>query len=167
MAISDDGGMTWYASKPIFGLGSIQPAVLRRDDGTLIAYMRNNGPGGMTLVSESRDDGISWSVAAPSPDIANAGSGLDGVRLRDGRWVLIANDLPEGRNRLTLLLSDDEGKSWNHRRPLEDHPSGSYHYPTIIQGKDGNLHAVYSYFVEGGETMKYVKVAPDWITAPR
>jgi predicted neuraminidase len=167
MAISDDGGMTWYASKPIFGLGSIQPAVLRRDDGTLIAYMRNNGPGGMTLVSESRDDGISWSVAAPSPDIANAGSGLDGVRLRDGRWVLIANDLPEGRNRLTLLLSDDEGKSWKHRRALEDHATGSYHYPTIIQGKDGNLHAVYSYFVEGGETMKYVKVAPDWITAPR
>ena len=44
MAVSDDGGQTWYASKPLIGFGNIQPAVLRRDDGTLVAYMRENGP---------------------------------------------------------------------------------------------------------------------------
>ncbi|HRX82899.1 MAG TPA: exo-alpha-sialidase, partial [Pirellulaceae bacterium] len=44
MAISDDDGETWFASKPLLGFGNIQPSVLRRDDGTLIAYMRENGP---------------------------------------------------------------------------------------------------------------------------
>ena len=37
MAVSDDGGETWYASAPLFGWGNIQPTVLRRDDGTLVA----------------------------------------------------------------------------------------------------------------------------------
>jgi BNR repeat protein len=44
MAITDDGGMTWQASKPLLGFGNIQPSVLRRTDGTLVAYMRENGP---------------------------------------------------------------------------------------------------------------------------
>ena len=58
MAVSDDGGQTWYASKPLIGFGNIQPAVLRRDDGTLVAYMRENGPLHRIRISESRDDGL-------------------------------------------------------------------------------------------------------------
>ena len=44
MAISDDGGVTWTGSEPIVGLGGMQPSVVRRNDGTLVAYMRDNGP---------------------------------------------------------------------------------------------------------------------------
>ena len=58
MAISDDDGATWYASKPLIGFGNIQPAVLRRNDGTLVAYMRENGPLNKIRVAESSDDGI-------------------------------------------------------------------------------------------------------------
>ena len=41
MAITDDNGRTWKASKPLIGFGNIQPTVLRRNDGTLVAYMRD------------------------------------------------------------------------------------------------------------------------------
>jgi predicted neuraminidase len=163
MATSDDGGKSWYASKPIYGLGNIQPAVVRRNDGTLVAYMRNNGPGGKVLASQSNDEGITWTVAAPI-DVLNPGSGLDAVRLRSGRWVLICNDTIDGRSKLTLMLSDDEGKSWKWSRSLEDHSSGQFHYPVIIQGRDQSLHVVYSYFVEAGKTMKYVRLNENWIT---
>src|SRR6266542_242024 len=44
MAISDDEGKTWSASRPLAGFGSIQPAVVERKDGSLVAYMRENGP---------------------------------------------------------------------------------------------------------------------------
>src|SRR5260370_5967083 len=44
MAISDDEGKTWSASRPLAGFGTIQPAVLRRKDGTLVAFMREYGP---------------------------------------------------------------------------------------------------------------------------
>jgi predicted neuraminidase len=162
MAISDDGGKSWFASKPIYGLGNIQPSVVRRSDGTLVAYMRDNGPAGKVQVSESQDDGIHWSIAQSS-EILNPGSGLDAIRLANGHWVLIANDIAEGRNRLSLLLSEDEGRTWKTRRALEDQPKGSFHYPSIIQGKDGKMHIVYSYFVDEGKTMKYVRLTEDWI----
>src|SRR5262245_56935119 len=60
MAISDDGGQTWFASKPLAGFGNIQPTVLRRRDGTLVAYMRENGPIRKVRVAESKDDGVTW-----------------------------------------------------------------------------------------------------------
>ena len=40
MAISDDDGKSWSTSQPLIGFGNIQPAVLQRNDGTLVAYMR-------------------------------------------------------------------------------------------------------------------------------
>lgn len=44
MAISDDGGETWHTSEPLVGAGNIQPALAARRDGTVVAFMRDNGP---------------------------------------------------------------------------------------------------------------------------
>ena len=162
MAITDDGGQTWFASEPLAGFGNIQPAVLRRDNGTLVAYMRENGPLLKIRVAESRDDGVTWGPVGVC-DLPNPGSGLDGVRLRNGHWVLIYNDTKEERNSLAVSLSDDEGATWKWTRHLEHAPTGSYHYPAIIQGKDGRIHAVYSYFVQGGKSMKHAAFSEDWI----
>ena len=79
MAISDDDGQTWYASEPLVGFGNIQPAVLRRDDGTLIAYMRENGPLQKIRTSESSDEGLTWGPFG-ALDLPNPGAGIDGVR---------------------------------------------------------------------------------------
>jgi predicted neuraminidase len=162
MAISDDEGQTWFASEPLAGFGNIQPAVLRRDNGTLVAYMRENGPLQKIRVAESRDDGVTWGPVGVC-DLPNPGSGLDGVRLRDGHWVLIYNDTTKQRNSLAVSLSDDEGATWKWTRHLERAPAGSFHYPAIIQGKDGRIHALYSYFVEGGKSMKHAAFNEAWI----
>jgi len=164
MAISDDDGRTWQASKPLLGFGNIQPIVLRRKDGTLIAYMRENGILGRVRVSTSTDDGLTWGPVGAAL-LPNPGSGLDGVVLESGRWLLIYNDATDGRNRLAVSLSDDEGRTWPHTRHLEDHESGSYHYPAIIQAKDGTIHAVYSYFVEEGKSMKHAAFNEEWVLA--
>jgi predicted neuraminidase len=164
MAISDDEGATWKASEPLIGFGNIQPAVLERNDGTLVAYMRENGLSGRVRVCESTDGGNSWG-AVYSSELPNPGSGLDAVRLASGRWIMIHNDTNQGRNRLALSYSDDEGKSWKHGQYLENQPSGSYHYPAIIQTKDGLVHAVYSYFVEGGKSMKHSQFEESWIVS--
>jgi len=164
MAVSDDDGQTWYASEPLIGFGNIQPAVLERKDGSLVAYMRENGPLNKIRVSESRDQGLTWGPVG-TLDLPNPGSGLDAVRLADGNWVLIYNDTTNKRNSLAVSLSDDEGSTWGATRHLERHENGSYHYPTIIQGADGTIHAVYSYFVEGGKSMKHAAFGEDWIRA--
>ncbi len=171
MAVSDDGGQTWYASKPLIGFGNIQPAVLRRNDGTLVAYMRENGPLDRIRVSESKDDGITWGKVGVT-NLPNPGSGLDGVRLANGRWVLIYNDSTKNRSTLAVSLSDDEGKTWKWTRHLEKHASGSYHYPALIEGRDGTIHAIYSHFVRAQEpkgkelkTMKHAAFNEAWIRA--
>lgn len=164
MAISDDGGKTWFAGEPLIGFGNIQPAVLEREDGTLVAYMRENGPRNKIRVAESSDAGVSWGPVGVM-DLPNPGSGLDAVRLANGNWVLIYNDTTRGRSSLAVSLSEDEGKTWPYTRHLEKHEQGSYHYPAIIQGADGMIHAVYSYFVKGGKSMKHAAFNEDWIKA--
>ena len=162
MAISDDGGKTWTASKPLAGFGSIQPAVLERKDGSLVAYMRENGVFKKVRAAESRDSGVTWGTVT-STELPNPGSGLDAVRLSSGNWLLIYNDTVKGRASLAVSLSDDEGKSWKWTRHLEKQTEGSYHYPAVIQVKDGSIHAVYSYFVKDGKSMKHARFDEAWV----
>ncbi len=80
MAISDDDGQNWYASSVLMGFGNIQPAVLERKDGSLVAYMRENGPLNKIRVCESTDQGLTWGKVG-TIDLPNPGSGLDAVRV--------------------------------------------------------------------------------------
>jgi predicted neuraminidase len=162
MAMSDDGGESWFASRPLAGYGNIQPAVLQRADGSLVAYMRENGPVDRIRVSESKDDGITWGPV-DATKIPNPGSGLDALRLQDGQWLLIYNDTDHGRHRLAVSISDDEGRSWKWTRHLEKQKGGAFHYPAIIQSRDGTLHALYSYFVEAGKSMKHAAFNVAWV----
>lgn len=151
MAITDDWGASWRTSTPLVGGGNIQPSIVRRKDGSLYTLMRDNGPAPKRLhQSESRDRGETWSPVTDS-DLPNPGSGAEIIGLANGRWALIYNDTERGRNSLAVSISDDEGKSWKWTRHLESEPAGatagSYHYPTIIQAKDGSLHASYSYHI--------------------
>jgi predicted neuraminidase len=166
MAISDDGGDSWRASEPLMGFGAIQPAVLQKKDGTLVAYMRENGYTGKIRTCESKDGGMTWGEVGIS-ELVNPGSGLDAVKLASGAWLLIHNDTSKGRHQLAVSLSDDEGATWKWTRHLEKAPEGEggFHYPTIIQTKDGAIHAVYSYFVKEGKSMKHAKFNEAWIKA--
>ena len=149
MAITDDWGRTWHTSTPLIGAGNIQPSIVERRDGSLYTLMRDNGPPPFRLAqSDSRDRGETWSPVTDS-DLPNPGSGAEVIGLRNGHWALISNDTEKGRNSLAVQISDDEGRSWKWKRHLEYDPpgpeAGSYHYPSIIQARDGTLHASYSY----------------------
>jgi predicted neuraminidase len=168
MAISDDKGRTWFASEPIVSWGGIQPSVVPKRDGTLVAYLRDNGGSGHIKISESKDDGLTWGPVRLS-ELANPGAGIDAVRLADGHFCLVYNDLPRGRNSLAVSISDDEGATWKWTRHLEKHPDGAYHYPCVIQGKDGTIQAIYSYFAakvlkgRDGKSMKHAAFNEAWV----
>ena len=181
MAITDDWGKTWKTSTPLVGRGNIQPSIVRKKDGTLYTLMRDNGPAPKRLhQSESRDNGLTWSPVKDS-DLPNPGSGAEVITLRNGHWALIYNDTERDRNSLAVSISDDEGKSWKWKRHLEyDQPgpeAGQYHYPTIIQARDGSLHASYCYHLkrknlpkdaEGKPMRKSIKHAhfnEEWVMA--
>lgn len=165
MAISDDGAKTWRASSPIPGLGLNQPSVERKKDGTLVAYMRDEGPRPKRILySESKDEGETWSTAVDL-EIPNPNSSLEILALKDGRWVMVYNDTERGRHQLALSLSDDEGATWKWTRYLEKTETGSYHYPFIYQGSDGLIHISYTYQAgrRAKKSIKHVALSPDWI----
>jgi predicted neuraminidase len=159
MAISDDAGKSWHASEPIVGFGNIQPSVVRRKNGDLVAFMRDNGPAPKRVMrSISKDNGESWS---PAEDINlfNPGTSVEAIALKDGRWVIAYNDVERGRTSLAISMSDDEGETWKWKRNMEK-GAGSYHYPSLIQAADGTLHLTYSVFeTKDGKQAKSIKHA--------
>ncbi|MCA9266723.1 MAG: exo-alpha-sialidase, partial [Planctomycetales bacterium] len=131
VGMTDDGGKTWAFSEPIVGGGNIQPTFAERRDGTIVAYMRDNGPAPQRVhVSESRDRGRTWSKVHDHPLLANPGSGLELMRAKNGDWLCIYNDLPDGRHSLAVSLSEDEGQTWKRTRHLERREAGDgrFHY---------------------------------------
>ena len=179
MAITDDWGKSWITSTPLVGAGNIQPSIVKKKDGTLFTLMRDNGPPPKRLhLSESRDGGKTWSPVVDS-SIPNPGSGAEIISLSNGHWVLIYNDTEQGRNSLAVAISTDEGKTWEWKRHLEFEPvgpeAGAFHYPSIIEARDGSLHASYSYHLNkkdmpldaegkpGRKSIKHAHFNEEWI----
>ena len=165
VAISDDNGQHWRAGKPIVGLGPIQPSIVRKKDGTLVAYMRDSGNAPYRiLISTSTDDGESWSPAIDT-NIPNPGSSLEAIVLQDGRWVMVYNDTESGRHSLAVALSDDQGKTWKWKRHIgrSNNRAKSFAYPSLIQAEDGMLHLTYSYKEQGRATIRHCMFRADWI----
>lgn len=166
MAISEDHGETWRPSLPVVGRGPIQPAVVKKKNGNLIAYMRDSGDKPTRVhVSESSDGGESWTATTKS-DIPNTAS-VELLVLQDGKWAFLGNDIDDGRYQLNLRISDDEGKSWKWSSPIENdlNKKAGYSYPSLVQTKDGLLHMTYSFHPEKGKkSIKYAVVDPKTIT---
>ena len=134
----------------VLGAGAVQPSLLRRRDGTLVAYMRDNGPPpNRVFVAYSRDDGETWTEAEKT-SLPNPGSSVAALALRTGEWLLIGNDTEQGRHQLAVWLSEDEGRNWRLARHLErdEVGRGRYAYPCAIQARDGTIHVSYSYALE-------------------
>jgi predicted neuraminidase len=66
-------------------------------------------------------------------------------------------------------LSEDEGATWKHKRPLEEFEKGqaSASYPSVIQAADGAIHCTYSFTQKDvpGSTIKHARFNETWIRA--
>ncbi len=160
---STDNGKTWTRHGPIAAPppnpgaspaanhGIIQPAVVQIEGKHLRLFARSTPTIGRVCVSDSMDDGVTWSPAH-AIDLPNPSTGLDVVRLKDGRFVLVYNHTDRGRTPLNLAVSAD-GEHWKMFHALETEP-GEYSYPAMIQGSDGNLHITYTW---KRQRIKYVE----------
>ena len=160
MAMTDDGGETWTYSNPVPEAGVTQPTLVEFPDGTIVAFFRNSSPEHRIKRSESKDGGITWS-ALTTTDLLHPGAGIEAILLRNGHLVMIYNDKEESpRDRLAVSISTDRGTTWQWTRHLENTPGGRFDYPSIVQAKDGTLHASYSYNLK---TIKYAHFNEEWV----
>ena len=164
IAISEDQGTTWNCSLPIVGRGLNQPGLVLQKDGSLVAFMRDDGDEpGRIMISHSYDEGYSWTYAHKS-EIPNPGASIEAIKLKSGNWLLAYNDVDDGRYSLAVAVSDDEGNTWKWKRNLENHKGGSFSYPSVIQAKDGKIHVTYSYVLsENQESIKHVVFDEKWV----
>ena len=149
--ISDDGGATFGRMVPIplyrkgecepqdhdkpwcvaEHAGAIQPTLWQSGDGAVHALMRSSE--GFILRSDSTDDGETW-CPAYSAGLPNNNSGIDLVRLADGRILLCLNPVSgnwAARSPLALCVSRDDGASFTELLKLELQP-GEYSYPALV-----------------------------------
>ncbi len=140
---SSDGGLTWERSADwaidkavIKGKGGIQPTLWESAPGQVHALMRTCGQG--IARTDSADGGRTWSKVYQT-GLPNNNSGLDALRLEDGRILLIYNPVAKNwgeRTPLTLAVSSDNGVTWRNLAHVEN-LEGEYSYPAIIRTRDG------------------------------
>ncbi len=137
---------------------AIQPSLLKYKDGKLQILCRSRN--GSIATAWSTDQGETWTPLSLT-SLPNNNSGTDAVTLQDGRQVVVYNAVrtPKGekkapRTPLNIAVSTD-GIHWEKKLILEDSPISQYSYPSIIQGKDGRIHVVYTW---RRQRIKYLEV---------
>lgn len=123
------------------GLKAEEPYWWVLPDGNLMALFRDNSVGGYLYRAFSTDDGRSWSTPVQT-NFPDARSKFHGLRLTDGRYVLVSNSHPKHRDYLTLAVSDD-GMVFDRLYHLVTGSDTGVDYPMVIE-QDGYLYIVHS-----------------------
>jgi predicted neuraminidase len=75
-------------------------------NGNLAAFFRDNSVSHYIYRAFSTDNGRTWSAPVQT-DFPDARSKLHGIRLTDGRYVLVSNSNPAKRDPMTIAVSAD------------------------------------------------------------
>jgi len=160
--VSSDGGETWTdgGAKIAFKDGEYRkgPKPDWLIEGTAVGgaavhqFFRTSR--NVTYAVSSDDGGLSWSEPRPTP-LPNANSKTNALRLSNGALLLALNNhrmIPRNlRTKLHVVVSYDEGLSWEVLAKVEDEEAGPqtrHHYPTLKQ-VGCQLLLVYSTFKRG------------------
>ncbi|QDU12012.1 sialidase family protein [Gimesia aquarii] len=149
---SDDNGKTWQRGEEVVVQKQVgekqpymqEPGVVELKDGRLMGFCRTNG--GSQYVAYSSDGGKSFSELKPSNMIAPVSPASIERIPATGDLLLVWNNherispqLRGKRTPLSIAVSKDEGKTWQHTQNIETNPNGWYCYTAIEFTKDGVL----------------------------
>jgi sialidase-1 len=160
---SDDHGKTWKRGDippPAF-INQSECAAIQLEDGRVALYIRNEEPAYRHAVAYSPDGATHWTVPVLHPDLYTPISFATAIRLSsttDGGKSRLLYVHPESkgdtevfrwfgprpRNRVSVRLSYDEGKSYLLAKIIERQRSG---YADLAVGHDGMIYCL----VERGE----------------
>ena len=153
---SDDGGHTWRRSRTWLRLecasGAQEPGVIELKDGRVMMFCRTTER--HPFISFSEDGGETWSDLVAMENVWAPCSPTCMKRIPStGDLLMVWNnragsppELAQRRTPLTLAISRDEGRTWEHAKNLEDDPDADYAYTSITFLDDEVLFTYYEYF---------------------
>lgn len=180
LQISDDQGKTWREVAVPGSRGRVHANIVELSPGRLAAFFRSRSADNIYR-SVSDDNGESWSVPMRT-ELPNNNSSISVIRLSSGHLAAAFNPVrfnddpdktvwPALRCPVVLAVSEDGGETWPYRRIAEpgDGYTGRwnegnnrrYEYPVLLQGRDGMIHAAWSWGDRA--CIKYVRVDETWI----
>jgi predicted neuraminidase len=159
----NEAGGTVRATKTraLGGRSGFQPSMVALSTNEALLFLRDLTANRRIGALRTEDTGEHWAALEMS-DLPNPDSGLDALRLPDGRLLLAFNDSKHGRANLRLGLSTDNGKSWQRIATLADEPKAEFSYPFLLQTRDGTIHVVYTW---KRKAVKHVTFNETWIDA--
>jgi len=136
---SDDSGLTWHCSEEVPNPSEVvaqEPGLIELKDGTILMIIR--AVGGFQQLSFSKDKGRTWSPMEAS-NINSPLSPASIARIPSTGDLLLVWNNNDGSNPqtagkrtpLTVAVSKDEGKSWQHIKDIEADPDGWFCYISI------------------------------------
>ncbi|MEM0950470.1 MAG: exo-alpha-sialidase [Pseudomonadota bacterium] len=120
----------------------IQPMIVSLDSSKGIAFLRDFDRSGDLLVSHTTDGGCNWSPSRPA-GLPNPSAPVAAVALAMDKVLVVANDDPQGGDRMSLLEYGPVTRSWRRLRELEPNGAGA-RYPMMRVLPDGDIMLTYS-----------------------
>jgi sialidase-1 len=161
---SDDNGRTWKLGASS-DAGTNESQIVELADGRLMLNMRNHPPKpeNVRLVAISRDGGRTLSPATPDRTLIEPPAQASILAFGRGKSLLFANPASTKRERLTVRMSDNEGRTWPVSRIVHDGPSA---YSCLVVLRDGSI----GVFYERGDRSPYERITfghftRDWLNA--
>jgi predicted neuraminidase len=136
-----------------------QPALAPIDADSALAVLRDDGATKSVAIARTDNAARTWSAPEVAP-LPNPNSGLDAIRLRDGRLLIAFNDSTAGRDNLRLAMSGDEGRTWAGVATLADEPGADFSYPFLMQARSGDVHLVYTWM---RKAIRHVTFSVAWL----
>jgi predicted neuraminidase len=129
--------------KVVNSINAIQPVIIPDKEG-LLFFFRNASDKEKRFILTTKRTPSGWKELSSTP-LPNPNSGFDMIKVDEGIILGAINYSFSNRENLSLVVSIDNGKSWNILKVLEQKEGKEYSYPSITESPNGLYHITYTY----------------------
>lgn len=153
---SDDHGKTWQIGG-VVGEKVNECQVVELANGSLLINMRSYHGENRRAISTSGDGGLTWSEIELDPTLIEPVCQASFIRYDENR-LLFSNPASTKREKMTVRISYDEGKTWAVSKVLYTGPSAYSCLTVLPDSQSGRPHYTIGCFYERGGQSSYEKI---------
>jgi len=161
--LSKDGGNTWQLGGST-GPKTNESIAVQLADGRVCLNSRSYFGDNRRRVSFSSDGGFTWTPAQADPALVEPVCQASTVRVgKKNDGIAFSNPASTKRERMTVRLSHDEGKTWPAARVLHNGPSA---YSDLVSMRDGSIACLYECGEKNPyETITFSRFSQKWLAS--